>query len=237
MTKHAPRIQLILGTDREGRFSERAAAWLMDRLSERSDVQVELVDLRDYRLPFFDQAAPPAYGRRDYSPEVARWASKVDQADGYIVVTAEYNHGYPALLKNALDHAFPEFNRKPVAFAGYGNVGGARAIEQLRLVTIELEMAPLRHAVHILPDVMRPVRQAGDSFDIAQFAPLDQRLDTLVYDPVWWAEALRRARAGGIALPLVAEGREASEPSVPLPMEQHSARHYWVSAQGTRGCR
>jgi NAD(P)H-dependent FMN reductase len=189
-----PRLQVVVGTDREGRFSEKVAAWLMSRLAPRGDVEAELVDLRDYRLPFYDQAVPPAYGRREYSPAVARWAEKVDEADGYIVVTAEYNHGYPALLKNALDHAFPEFNRKPVAFVGYGNVGGARAIEQLRNVTVELEMAPLRHAVHILPDVMRPVRAAGTGAAAELFSSLDDRLETLVADLLWWTEALRRAR-------------------------------------------
>ncbi|MEA2282514.1 MAG: hypothetical protein QOK21_3121 [Solirubrobacteraceae bacterium] len=189
-----PRLQVVVGTDREGRFSEKVAAWLMSRLAPRGDVEAELVDLRDYRLPFYDQAVPPAYGRREYSPEVARWAEKVDEADGYIVVTAEYNHGYPALLKNALDHAFPEFNRKPVAFVGYGNVGGARAIEQLRNVAVELEMAPVRHAVHILPDVMRPARAAEDDAIVDLFSPLDDRLETLVADLLWWTEALRRAR-------------------------------------------
>jgi NAD(P)H-dependent FMN reductase len=193
--RQAPRIQVIVGTGREGRFSERAADWVMARLRARDDLDAELVDLRDYPLPFYDQPVPPAYGRREYPPDVARWASKVDEADGYIVVTAEYNHGYPALLKNALDHAFPEFNRKPVAFVGYGNVGGARAVEQLRLVAIELEMAPLRHAVHILPDVMRPVIQAQDTFDVELFAALDPRLDTLVADLLWWAAALRHAHA------------------------------------------
>jgi NAD(P)H-dependent FMN reductase len=189
-----PKILVILGTDRDGRFSAKAGRWLMDRLDRRDEIQPELVDLRDHPLPFYDQAVPPALGRRDYPPEVARWAQRIEQADGFIIVTAEYNHGYPALLKNALDHAFPEFNRKPVAFVGYGNVGGARAIEQLRLVAVELEMAPVRHAVHILPDVMRPVREAGDTVDIELFAPMDGRLDTLVGDLVWWAGALRRAR-------------------------------------------
>ena len=103
-----PLIQIIVGTDREGRFSEKAAAWLMDRLAARDDLAVELVDLREYPLPFYDQIEPPAYGRRNYPPDVARWAAKVDAADGFIFVTAEYNHGYPALLKNALDHAFPD---------------------------------------------------------------------------------------------------------------------------------
>jgi NAD(P)H-dependent FMN reductase len=191
-----PRIQLIVGTDREGRFSEKAAAWVMDRLGGRDDLELEPVDLREHPLPFYDQAKPPAYGHREYPPAVARWAGTVERADGYIVVTAEYNHGYPALLKNALDHAFPEFNRKPVAFVGYGNVGGARAIEQLRLVAVEFEMAPLRHAVHILPDVMRPVRTAEGPLDVELFAPLDPRLEMLATDLLWWTRALATARAG-----------------------------------------
>ena len=190
----APHIDVILGTDREGRFSEKVGAWLMSRLENRDDLHAELVDLRDYPLPFYNQSSPPAYGHRSYTPEVARWASKVDEAVGYILVTSEYNHGYPAVLKNALDHAFPEFNRKPVAFVGYGNVGGTRAIEQLRLVSVELELAPLRHAVHILPDVMRGVRGAADPTDLELFASLDERLDMLAADLSWWARALKTAR-------------------------------------------
>jgi NAD(P)H-dependent FMN reductase len=190
-----PLLQVIVGTHRDGRFSEKAAAWVMNRLKSRKGLSTELIDLRDYPLPYYDQAEPPAYGHRNYPPDVARWAEKVETADGYISITAEYNHGYPALLKNALDHAFPEFNRKPAAFVGYGNVGGARAIEQLRLVTVELEMAPLRHAVHILPDLMRPVRES-DPLDLELFASLDPRLDTLVTDLLWWTEALAAARRG-----------------------------------------
>jgi NAD(P)H-dependent FMN reductase len=186
---------LILGSTREGRFGEKAAGWALARLAQRKDLSVEPVDLRDYPMPFYEQDAPPAYGRREYPPEVARWAEKVQDADGYLIVTAEYNHGYPAVLKNALDQVFPELNRKPVAFIGYGNTGGARAIEQLRLVCVELEMAPLRHAVHILPAVMIPARQAEGPFDPEVFASLDERLDTAVTDLTWWARALARARA------------------------------------------
>ncbi len=153
---------MILGSTREGRFGEKAAAWAIDRLGARDDLVAELVDLRDYPMSFYEQERPPAHGDRDYPPEVSRWANKVDQADGYLVITPEYNHGYPAVLKNAFDVVFPEFNRKPIAFVGYGNSGGARSIEQLRLVSIELEMAPLRHAVHILPAVMVPARQAEE---------------------------------------------------------------------------
>ncbi len=192
----APRIQAILASTREGRFGEKVAAWVMDRLRRRSDLEIELVDLRDYPMPFYEQDRPPAYGHREYPPEVTRWAEKVERADGYLVVTPEYNHGYPAVLKNALDQVFPELNRKPIAFVGYGNSGGARSIEQLRLVSVELEMAPLRHAVHILPAVMVPAIKAEDPFDIELLASLDDRLDTAATDLVWWADVLARARAG-----------------------------------------
>ncbi len=171
----------------------------MDRLSARTDLNAELVDLRDHPLPIFDQPAPPARTLRDYPTEtVARWGHTVDKTDGFIVVTPEYNHGYPASLKNALDHIFPELNRKPVTFVGYGNVGGARAIEQLRLVAVEFEMAPLRHAVHILPELMVPAMKA-DPFTPELFAPLDGRLDTAATDLAWWANALAAARAESTA--------------------------------------
>ena len=195
MTASVPRIQVILGSTREGRFSDKPGAWLMDRLSARFDLAAELVDLRDHPLPFFDEPRAPAHGLRNYPPEVAAWAHRLEAADGYIIVTAEYNHGYPAVLKNALDQVFPELNRKPVAFVGYGNVGGARAIEQLRLVAVEFEMAPLRQAIHILPALMLPAMRAEGPFDIELFASLDDKLNVMATDLAWWAGALSRARA------------------------------------------
>ena len=93
------------------------------------------------------------------------------------MLTAEYNHGYPAVLKNAMDWTFVEWRRKPITFVGWGNVGGARAIEQLREVAVEFEMAPLRYAVHVLPDVMIPAMQTEDRTDTSPFAPLEPKLD------------------------------------------------------------
>jgi NAD(P)H-dependent FMN reductase len=189
-----PLIQIIVGTTRQGRFGERVAGWLLDRLAARDDLAVELVDLRDHPLPFYDLPRSPAAAPRDYPDEqVAAWGRTVDRADGYLVTAAEYNHGYSGVLKNALDHVFAELRRKPIAFAGYGSVGAARAVEQLRLVAVEMEMAPLRHAVHVLPDVMRAARSAAEP-DPELFASLDQRLDVAVTDLVWWATALRAAR-------------------------------------------
>ena len=161
------RLQVITGTTRQGRFSERVAAWVTGRLAERDAFEVELVDLRDHPLTFFD-GDPPARTGRDYADEaVVRFGRVIDRADGYVVLTAEYNHGYPAVLKNALDSTFVEWRRKPVAFVGWGNTGGARAVEQLRAVAVEFEMAPLRHAVHVLPDVMRAIFGSDDPDDRA----------------------------------------------------------------------
>jgi len=190
-----PLIQVIIATTRQGRFSDKPVAWLVDRLGDRDDLHIELVDLRDHLLPPYEGNVPPARAGREYANEAAaRLGRTIDRADGYIIVTAEYNHGYPASLKNAMDHLFPEFNRKPVTFVGYGNVGGARAIEQLRLVAVEFEMAPLRHAIHILPELMVPALRA-EPFSLEIFAPLDQRLDIAVADLLWWSAALGSARA------------------------------------------
>lgn len=189
------RILVVNGSTRQGRFSDGVATWAVQRLTERGDFLVDLLDLRDHPLPLFD-GTPPAYRPRVYSDEaVARLARRIDAADGYVVLVAEYNHGYTAALKNALDHTFVEWQRKPVTFIGWGNVGGARAIEQLREVAVEFEMAPLRHAVHILPDVMRVARDRGGQADESLLAPLEPRLDLLANDLAWWTEALATARA------------------------------------------
>jgi NAD(P)H-dependent FMN reductase len=158
---------------------------------------MEVVDLRDHPLPMYASPVAPARSGRDYpNDDVARLGTTLDRADGFIIVTGEYNHGYPAVLKNALDHVFPELNRKPVTFVGYGNVGGARSIEQLRQVAVEFEMAPLRWAVHIFPDVMLPAMRT-EPFSIELFASLDERLDTAVNDLIWWAHTLKTGREAG----------------------------------------
>ena len=190
-------INVITGTTREGRFSERVAKWVGHRLGAREDFRIDLVDLREHPLPFFDGAAPARTGREYPRDDVARLGRLLDGADGFVVLTAEYNHGYPAVLKNAMDWTFVEWTRKPIAFVGWGNVGGARAIEQLREVAVEFEMAPLRHAVHILPDVMIAARQTADGDDISVFQPLDPRLDRLADDLSWWAATLAAGRTGG----------------------------------------
>ena len=141
-----PHIGIIVGSTRQGRFSERAASWFHKIAVRRADLSVEVVDLRDYPTPFFEEPASPAWmPPKDHVAE--RWAAKLAEFDGLLFVTPEYDHGYSAVLKNALDYAFQQFNRKPAAFVGYGGVGAARAIEQLRIVAVELQMAPIRKSV------------------------------------------------------------------------------------------
>src|SRR5262245_38570260 len=135
------KVAVIVSTTRAARFGHKPAQWIAAIASQRDDMVVEIVDLREYPMPFFDEGS---------QNEVAqRWQKKVGEFDGYIFVSAEYNRGAPAVLKNALDYAYPEWNNKPAAFVGYGSVGAARAIEQLRLIAIELQMAPIRTGVHI----------------------------------------------------------------------------------------
>jgi NAD(P)H-dependent FMN reductase len=189
-------VQVITGTTREGRFSERVAAWVAERLAVRDDFAIELVDLRDHPLPFFDAVSPARTGRDYPRDDVARLGQTIDRADGYVVLTGEYNHGYPAVLKNAMDWTFVEWRRKPINFVGWGNVGGARAIEQLRQVAVEFEMAPLRHAVHILPEIMIAARQAEDPDDWSVFGPLEPKLALLADDLAWWARTLAAGRDG-----------------------------------------
>jgi NAD(P)H-dependent FMN reductase len=189
-------LEVITGTTRQGRFSERVAAWAVGRLRDHGGFDVEAIDLRDHPLPFFDAEIAPARAGGVYDrEEVVRFGATVARADGFVILTGEYNHGYPAVLKNAMDSTFVEWRRKPISFVGWGNVGGARAIEQLRQVAVEFEMAPLRWAVHILPDVLIPLRQAEDADDLALLAPLNPRLTMLADDMVWWMRALAAARA------------------------------------------
>lgn len=194
MSIDRPLIAIVIGSGRRERFAEYPFEWMRERLGGREDIDFEVVDLRDYELPFYDEEVPPAKAPRDYhgAEDLERLASAVDRADGFIIITPEYNHGYPARLKNALDHLFVEFNRKPVMFVGYGNVGGARAVEQLRLVAIELEMAPLRLSVNILPSSMPRVRSGERPESV--FAEYDSKLQLAVDDLVWWSRALGSAR-------------------------------------------
>jgi NAD(P)H-dependent FMN reductase len=189
-----PSIAIILSTTRQGRFADKAGPWIRGLVAERSDMTSELLDLRDYPMPFFDEPASNAWVPS--KNEVAqRWQHKVASFDGYLFVVAEYNRGLPAVLKNALDYAYPEWNRKAAAFVGYGSVGAARSIEQLRASCIELQLAPTRHGVHIQgSDFMAVYRDGKDLKQQVRY--LEPNVTTMLDELHWWASALMVARKG-----------------------------------------
>ncbi|MBT2303619.1 NAD(P)H-dependent oxidoreductase [Variovorax paradoxus] len=186
-----PRIGIVIGSTREGRFGEKPAQWIHEIARQRTDLCFELIDLRDHPLPFFNEPMPLSYAPAK-NEAARRWADKLATTDGLIVVTPEYNHGPSAVLKNAFDYACKEFTRKPIGFVGYGGVGAARAVEQLRLVATELQMAPVRNAVHIGMVEFLGIWQQGKSFD--DFPHLAQAANGLLDDMAWWAKALKTAR-------------------------------------------
>lgn len=187
------KIQIILGSTRQNRFGDKPARWIYEETKKKAGVEAELLDLRDYPLPFFNEPMSPTMLKGNYSNEIAKkWAKKIGEADGYIIIPPEYNHGYPAVLKNALDYPYSEWNNKPVGFISYGGVGGARSVEQLRQVAIELQMAPIRNSVHI-PAFWTLLDENGE-LKAGAFDSLKTNADNFLNQLIWWAKALKTAR-------------------------------------------
>ena len=185
------KIGILMSTTRDTRFADRPAAWIRQLAQARGDFAYELLDLRDYPLPFFNEAGS-AMGAPVEDETGQRWQQKVAEFDGFIIVTAEYNHGVPAVLKNALDFAYRQWNRKPVAFVGYGSVGAARAIQELRLLASAMQMMPIGHAVHLQGADFMAVWKGGQPLEaVAQLPMAAQRM---LDDLAWWVRALKTAR-------------------------------------------
>jgi NAD(P)H-dependent FMN reductase len=189
-------IAVIVGSTREGRFSEKPAHWILQHLRKRDGVDARLLDLRDFPMPFFDQPATPATpGREPYKNEVVQsWTAAIAQSDGFVFVTPEYNYGPSAVLKNAIDWVYPEWRRKAVCFVSYGSTGGARSVQQLRQNVIELQLAPIRSSVHIPVATLLAHCQGGDVD--AGLAELENPVGAMIDDLLWWTAALKTARAG-----------------------------------------
>jgi NAD(P)H-dependent FMN reductase len=189
-----PNISVIVGSTRQGRFSEKPAQWIFRHLQKREKIEARLLDLRDFPMPFFDQAAPPAMpGRAPYENEVVkRWTAEIAAADGFVFVTPEYNFGPSAVLKNAIDWVYPEWNRKAAAFVSYGSAMGARSVQHLREAAIELQIAPVRSSVHIPVATLWAHYQGGDVDK--GLAELETPATTMIDDLLWWTTALKTAR-------------------------------------------
>jgi NAD(P)H-dependent FMN reductase len=187
-----PRIAVIVGSIRPNRFGDKPASWILDHAKARGDVEVELVDLADYKLPLFDAPASDLWMPTP-NAEAARWQNKLNEFDGYIVVTAEYNRSVPGALKNAIDWAYKPFMRKAVAYVGYGSVGGARAVEHLRNIMVEVQAVSVRQGIHIGGSDFMPIMMGQKSWDDVK-GGFDPFVPDLLNNLVWWTNATRTAR-------------------------------------------
>lgn len=182
------KVGIIIGSTRPGRNGEAVAKWVHEHASKRKDATYELVDIADFGLPLLDEPVPPSMGQ--YSKEhTKKWAAKVASFDAYVIVTPEYNHGPSGALKNALDFVYAEWNDKVAGFVGYGSAGGCRAVEQLRLVMAELQVATVRAQVQL--------SLATDFENYSVFKPHERHEKTLatVFDQVVrWGTALKTVR-------------------------------------------
>jgi NAD(P)H-dependent FMN reductase len=181
-------IGIILGSTRPNRNGKQVADWVLQVASRRHDATYELVDLRDYPLPHLDEPLPPSLGQY-HNEHTKQWAAKIASFDGFVIVTPEYNHGPAGVLKNAIDYLYAEWNNKAVGFVSYGAVGGARAVEHLRLVAGELQLADVRQQVTL------SLMTEFENFSV--FKPGDyhgQILNTMLDQVVAWSTVLAPLR-------------------------------------------
>jgi NAD(P)H-dependent FMN reductase len=188
-----PRIAIVIGSTRPGRYADKAAGWMLKQARARDDIEAELLDLRDYALPFFDEKGPLALIASE-NAEALRWQQTLARYEGFIFVVAEYNHSVTGVLKNALDQAYKEWGRKPFTAIGYGGIGAARAVEQLRLIAIALGMVSTANSVHISGADFKSTaaNKPIEDIEAGLLGVTKAALDELV----WWAHATMAARAG-----------------------------------------
>jgi NAD(P)H-dependent FMN reductase len=184
------RLAIIIGSTRPGRVGEAVGRWVFDIARKRQDAEFELVDLQDFNLPLLDEPIPPSMGK--YSKDhTKKWAAKIASFDGFVFVTPEYNHGIAGALKNAIDFLYAEWNNKAAGFVGYGSAGGVRAVEQLRLVMAEVQVATVRNQVML--------SLFTDFENMTTFKPAarhEQSVGKMLDQLIAWAGAMKSLRAG-----------------------------------------
>lgn len=182
------KVGIITGTTRPNRKSLEVAQWVLKTAKARNDAEYELVDIKDFELPLFDEPISPAVGEYQM-PHTKRWAAKIASLDAFVFVSAEYNHGIPAALKNAIDFLFAEWNHKAAGFVSYGGAGGVRAVEQLRLVLAEVHVATVR------AQVLLSLRTDFENFSTFKPDPRHENSVGTVLDQVLaWGGALKQLR-------------------------------------------
>src|SRR5438445_11432961 len=187
------KVGIITGSTRPNRKSADVAKWVLGAARKRSDAEYEIVDIKDFELPLLDEPMPPSMGRYQ-QPHTKRWAARIASLDAFVFVSPEYNHGIPAALKNAIDFLFAEWHHKAAGFVSYGAVGGARAVEHMRLVLAEVHVATVR--AQVLLSMVR------DFENFTTFKPEphhEKAAGTLPDQVVAWGGALKQLRSGRAA--------------------------------------
>jgi len=183
------KIKLIIGSTRKIRFSEKVCYWTLSVINNYKDVDIEVLDLRDFLLPFLEKEE----NLNEKDLEILnKWKAKINEADGYLIISPEYNHSFPAVLKNNLDYLYEEWFYKPVTFISYGSLGGARSIEQLRLVAIELRLIPLRNSLHLPYEVIKKDKSNEEIIEILK--NYNEKLDYSFKELLIMAKILKEAR-------------------------------------------
>lgn len=187
------RVAIVTGSTRPGRNNEAVARWTYDLATKRRDAEFELVDIASYHLPLLDEPLPPSLGQYHHA-HTKRWAAKIASFDAFVFVTPEYNHGISGALKNAIDYLFAEWNNKAAGFVSYGGVGGARAVEHLRLVLAEVMVASVR------AQVMHSMFTDFENFSVFKPDPRhDAEVNTMLDQVIAWGGALKTVRLAGAA--------------------------------------
>lgn len=185
------KIAIITGSTRPGRVNRGVAEWVLDYAQQRGDAEYELVDIADYNLPVFDEAMPGQY-TKDHSQA---WSAKIAEFDGYVFVTGEYNHSVTPALANAISYLNPEWNNKAAGIVGYGSAFGVRAVEHLRGILSELQIA------HVQKQGMFSLFTDFENFSTfkpteLQAASVEPMFDQLIS----WTQAMQTVRAAQVAV-------------------------------------
>ncbi|WP_191304823.1 NADPH-dependent FMN reductase [Lentzea cavernae] len=182
------KLAIILGSTRPGRNGAAVADWVLTRAKERTGATYELVDLLDHPLPHLDEAVPASAGR--YAGEHTKaWAARISEFDGFVFVTPEYNHSTSGVLKNAIDFLYAEWNNKAAGFVSYGSLGGARAIEHLRAIASELQIA------HVRQQLSFSLQTDFENFSVFKPSERHDGAATALFDQLEsWAGALKTVR-------------------------------------------
>lgn len=192
------KVAVIIGAVREGRKTPQQANWVMKTLESMDNIEAELVDLKDYPMPIFDEPVSPRYNPdRKTDPAAQKWLDKLAEFEAYVFVTPEYNHGVPGVLKNAIDYVDWQLNRKPAAVVSHGSAGGARAEVSLKEILSESRMVPMSTIPGVaMTGMSEKIDEEGNLSEVEKANPYGPQtaLETLLKELHWYSDVLKAGR-------------------------------------------